>query len=214
MHYLLGTEVVAQINSVSNNGLIKLDAVSAIVNHDRQRTEIALPAGTIQIRGREGTPLVANRRDDKQSEIASRNAGMIALNGIRRASEIYTRPDGNLIINNGSIVAGNRKSGSDILAGILQGVSESLIDRAAERNKRAITELQSRPDIYQLNAGTPVEVYINHPVQLPSEFSQAVRNVQLPGAALTTEIHSRAKTLPARAELAELDQQNAIANDN
>lgn len=203
------TEVVTQVNSVSDNGLIKLDAVSAIVNHDRQRTEIALPAGTIQIRGREGSPLIADRHHDKQSEISSRNAEMVALNGIRRASEIYTRSDRNLIINNGSILTGNRRSGSDVLAGVLQGVSESLIDRAAERNERAISELQSRPDIYQLKAGTPVEVYINYPVQLPPEFSQAMRRTQLPNAALTTEIPSRAAILPP-----ELNQQNTIANDN
>lgn len=174
-----GTHVTAQVNSVSDNGLIKLDAISAVVSHNEQQTEIALPKGAIQIRGQSGEPLLAERRDDKRAKLAAKDTEMAALNAVQRVSGLYNRTDSDVIINNSNIVTSSRRSRPNVVAGVLQGVTESLLQQAAQRNERAIAELQKRPDLYYVKAGIPVEIYVSRAVQMPRELSQDLKQKPL-----------------------------------
>ncbi len=200
-----GTHVTAQVNSVSDNGLVKLDAISAVVSHNEQQTEIALPKGAIQIRGQSGEPLLAERRDDKRAKLAAKDTEIAALNAVQRVSGLYNRTDSDVIVNNSNIITSSRRSRPNVVAGVLQGVTESLLQQAAQRNERAIAELQKRPDLYYVKAGIPVEVYVSRAVQMPRELSQDLRQRPL----LPTDI----KRLRGIESEGELDLLNVVQDE-
>ena len=162
-----GGELVVQVEAVSDNGLVQLSATQAIWNDQGQSRELMLPQGVIQIRGQGGTPLQAEAYDDIGPGIAAMDAGQFALGSIRRASELYTRPNTRVETGSGSTVVTSENPAPNVLAGVLEGGTDAILDTITERNQRAIEELEQRPRIAYIEAGRPVQVFVNQSMQMP-----------------------------------------------
>lgn len=162
-----GGELVVQVEAVSDNGLVQLSATQAIWNDQGQARELVLPQGVIQIRGQGGTPLQAEAYDDIGPGIAAMDAGQFALGSIRRASELYTRPNTRVETGSGSTVVTTENPAPNVLAGVLEGGTDAILDTLTERNQRAIEELEQRPRIAYIEAGRPVQVFVNQSMQMP-----------------------------------------------
>ena len=162
-----GGELVVQVEAVSDNGLVQLSATQAIWNDQGQSRELVLPQGVIQIRGQGGTPLQAEAYDDIGPGIAAMDAGQFALGSIRRASELYTRPNTRVETGSGTTVVTTENPPPDVLAGVLEGGTDAILDTLTERNQRAIEELEQRPRIAYIEAGRPVQVFVNQSMQMP-----------------------------------------------
>lgn len=157
-----GTQLIAQVNSISESGLVKLQVVSALVDQSGQQAEMTLPPDAIRVRGKAGKPLIAQNYGDKGKAIASMDMGTFALGALNKASEIFIRPESSSIISSsGGIVASTQNPKPNLLAGILQGGSQALLDTIAQRNQQAIQAIAQQPNICFLPAGTLVEVYVN-----------------------------------------------------
>jgi hypothetical protein len=163
-----GGELVVRVDDVADNGLVQLSAIQALWQDQGYQRELTLPNGYIQIRGHQGTPLTADQYNDLGPEIAAMDAGQFALGAIRRASELYTRPNTRVETNSGSTVITEENPAPNVLAGVLEGGTDAILDTIADRNQQAIAELEQRPRIAYIEAGRPVQVFVNQTLQMPN----------------------------------------------
>ena len=87
------TEFLAEIGSLSEQGLLQMNVVKVISHNDGNPTERSLPNNAIILRGTQGKPLIANKYPGQSSSIASMDAGLFVLGGIAKAAELVNRPD-------------------------------------------------------------------------------------------------------------------------
>lgn len=170
-----GTHILTQVQSLSEAGLVRMVAVAALVEQGGQQVEVPLPQNAVVIQGKEGGALRAKKLDNKGPELARRDLMFFALGAVAKASELFTRPQESVSIFNaagGSIAQTNPEP--NILAGVLQGGSESLSEQLEERNDRAMDEIANRPNVSFLPAGTTVEVYASQTVTLDSALNESM----------------------------------------
>ena len=157
------TSLVAQVTSVADSGLVQLAVVSFI----QAGQEIPLSAEAIQLRGVEGTPLIAQKYDDPGMDIARMDATMAAIAGLSRAAGLVNRPKTSSVITSVGGSAITQDTGEpNLLAGILEGAFEQLSGQMAARNQAALDEILNRPVVWYLPTGTEVDVYVNQTVAL------------------------------------------------
>jgi hypothetical protein len=161
------TKLTVQIESVSQTGRVQLSATTAIWSQEGQTKEMTLPTGAIQIRGDRGRPLIAQQFEDKGKELAALDRGQFILSAIRGASGQLIQSNTRVQMGGGSTVVTQENQRPNALAGALQGGTDTLLTTIGERNKRAAEEIQQRPPIRYIAAGTPVQVFVNQSVQLP-----------------------------------------------
>ena len=162
-----GGELLVQVDAVSESGLVQLSAVQAVWEEPGRQRELQFPAGFVQIRGHEGAPLIADQYRDVGPEMAAMDAGQVAIGAVRRASELYNRTNTRVETGNGSTVVTESSSDPNLLAGLLEGGTDVLLDTLSERNQQAIEELAERPRIAYIEAGRPVQIFVNETVQMP-----------------------------------------------
>jgi hypothetical protein len=161
------TRLTVQVNGISQTGRVQLSAVTATWNQDSQTQEITLPPGAVQIRGDQGQPLIAQQFEDKGRELAALDRGQFVLSAVRGAAGQLTQPNTRVQTGNGSTIVTQENPRPNILAGAIQGGADTLLTTIAERNKRAAEEIQKRPPIRYIPAGTAVQVFVNRSIQLP-----------------------------------------------
>lgn len=156
------TQLLVELRSLSESGLVRLVAVAAVVQQDDQQYEIALPENSISIRGTEGKPLVAQKLSNKKREIGKRNATRFALGAIGRAAGLINRSRSESVVSNdGEFSRSTQNDDPDLLAGVLEGGTDAILDDIDKRNEEAIAAIEQRPDVLFLKAGTKVEVFVN-----------------------------------------------------
>jgi Bacterial conjugation TrbI-like protein len=161
------TKLTVQVDGVSQTGRVQLSATTAIWSQEGQTKEMTLPTGAIQIRGDRGRPLIAQQFEDKGKELAALDRGQFILSAIRGASGQLTQSNTRVQTGGGSTVVTQENQRPNVLAGALQSGTDTLLTTIGERNKRAAEEIQQRPPIRYIAAGTPVQVFVNQSVQLP-----------------------------------------------
>lgn len=87
------TEFLAEIGSLSEQGLLQMNVVKFISQNNGNRTEQSLPNNAIILRGTQGKPLIAHKYPNSSSSIASMDAGLFVLGGIGKAAELINLPD-------------------------------------------------------------------------------------------------------------------------
>jgi Bacterial conjugation TrbI-like protein len=160
------TKLTVQIESVSQSGRVQLSALTATWKHEGQTKEMTLPTGAIQIRGDRGRPLMAQQFEDEGKELAALDRGQFILSAVRGASRQLIQSNTRVQTGGGTVVTQENQR-PNVLAGALQGGTDTLLTTIGERNKRAEEEIQQRPPIRYIAAGTPVQVFVNQSVQLP-----------------------------------------------
>jgi Bacterial conjugation TrbI-like protein len=161
------TKLTVQVEGVSQTGRVQLSATTATWNQEGQTKEMTLPTGAIQIRGDQGRPLMAQQFEDKGKELAALDRGQFVLSAIRGASGQLIQSNTRVQTGGGSTVVTQENQRPNVLAGALQGGTDTLLTTIGERNKRAAEEIQQRLPIRYIAAGTPVQVFVNQSVQLP-----------------------------------------------
>ncbi|MGG6242619.1 hypothetical protein C7293_10995 [filamentous cyanobacterium CCT1] len=155
--------LVVQVTSVADSGLVQLAVVSFI----QAGQEIPLSAGSVQLRGVAGTPLIAQKYDDPGMDIARMDATMAAMAGLSRAAGLVNRPKTASVITSVGSSAITQDTGEpNLLAGILEGAFEQLSGQMEARNQAALDEILNRPVVWYLPTGTEVDVYVNQTVAL------------------------------------------------
>jgi hypothetical protein len=160
------TQLMVQVEEVTAGGHVNLSAMTAAWQEQGRTKEITLPTGAIQVRGQDGKPLMAQQFRDKGKEIAALDVGQFVLGAIRGSAGLYTRSNTQVQSNNGTTVVTQENPPPNILAGALEGGTSAILDTISERNQRAVEEIQNRPPIHFIKAGSPVQVFVNQSMQL------------------------------------------------
>lgn len=161
------TELLAEIRSLSEQGLLQLTVKKIVLSVNNNPTEITLPTNAITVRAIEGKPLIASQFPNQVSSITSMDAGLFILGGLGKAAELFNRTESQVVTTSqaGSIVSNNNPQ-RNILAGVMEGGMNSVVPQIAQRNQQAIAQMMQRTNIWFLPAGTEVEVYVNQLLQL------------------------------------------------
>jgi len=161
------SDLTIEVEPVGDDRLVEISAVSATWQEGNNQQEILLPDAVVQIRGADGHPLIAQGYGDPGGEIAALDASEVALGAVRRASELYTRPNTRVQTNDNSTVVTEENPDPNVLAGALEGGTDVLLDILSERNQQARDAIAQRPQVLYLEENTPVQVFVNASMQLP-----------------------------------------------
>jgi hypothetical protein len=159
------TELLTQVISISEQGLVQLKIVKVILQNNGNLTERDVPENALLIRASRGRPLVAQQYPNRSSSIASMDAGLFVLGGIAKAAELYNRTDSQVTVNGGSTVVTNDSNRRNILAGVVEGGLTSLVPQISQRNQQAIAQMMQQTNVWLLSAGSEVEIYVNQSMQ-------------------------------------------------
>ncbi len=160
------TRLTVQLSNISQSGQVRLSAIAATWIQDGVTRSIQLPSDAIQIRAEDGKPLVANDLEDKGKEIAALDTGQFILGALQQASGQFTQPNTQVQAGNGTTIVTQTNPRPNLIANVLKGGSDSLLNSVSERNRRAVEEIQNRPVTRIIKAGQPVRVFVNQAVQI------------------------------------------------
>jgi hypothetical protein len=160
------TELLTQMSSVSEQGLVQLDVVKVILTDQGKLIERDLPRNALMIRASQGKPLMAKRFPDRGSSIASMDLGLFVLGGLGKAAELINRSESQVVTTSGSsTIVSNTNPQRNILAGALEGGMNTVVPQIAQRNQQAISQMTQQTNIWFLPAGTAVDIYVNQAMQ-------------------------------------------------
>ncbi|MBC8121485.1 MAG: hypothetical protein H7Y22_06565 [Gemmatimonadaceae bacterium] len=154
-----GTRILAVVQDISANGVVTMQAVALRVD-DRE-----VPLQGVSIRAVGGLPLMASR-NDKGQEFSTLDSGQALLKGAERGFDTFNRPTS---LNQIFTPGGSNFSasyGRDPLAALGAGVFGELAETVRERNRQAVRQIQSRPDLWYLPGGTAVELLFGREISL------------------------------------------------
>lgn len=162
------TQLQVRVDDVSSTGRVRLSAIAAMWMQNGSMQSIKLPSNVIQIRAKDGNSLIVPASEDKGKEIAALDAGQFFLGAVREASGQFTRSDTQIQAGNGTTIVTQANQRPNLLAGVLKGGTDAILDSISERNRRTTEEIQSRPVTRIIEAGQPVQVFINQTLQFSS----------------------------------------------
>lgn len=154
-----GTRILAVVQDISANGIVTMQAVALRVD-DRE-----VPLQGVSIRAVGGLPLMASR-NDKGQEFSTLDSGQALLKGAERGFDTFNRPTS---LNQVFTPGGSNFSasyGRDPLAALGAGIFGELAETVRERNRQAVRQIQSRPDLWYLPGGTAVELLFGREIRL------------------------------------------------
>lgn len=162
----LGSQVVAQINNVTEGGLVELQATQVVIDGK----EYILPQSAIAIRGNKGKPLIASRSNSKTGEIARRDIETFAVGSLAKVGKVLNQPKEQQISTSSGFGGTNsfssiRRNRENIFGAVLEGGFEPLTQQILKRNQQALQELRKQEDVWYVKAGTNVQVFVNESFQ-------------------------------------------------
>lgn len=160
------TELLGEIRSISEQGLLQLNLVKIISEENGELIERTLPKNAIVLRAPQGRPLIANQYPNQAASIAGMDTGLFILGGIGKAAELFNRAETEVSIEGGNTVVTNTNNRRNIPAGILEGGLRSIVPQISQRNQQAISQMMQRTNIWFIPAGQEVEIYVNRTVKL------------------------------------------------
>ena len=163
-----GSQLLVQVDHATDEGLVNLSVAEVIWTEGYHQHEVVLPEQALQIRAEDGTPIMAEPLADDGADMAARDMEQVLLGAVRRTAELYTRSATRVQTSSGSTVITENNPAPNILAGALEGGTDAILDTIAERNQQAREALQNHPDVRVVEAGRPVQVFVNQSVQLPN----------------------------------------------
>lgn len=160
------TELLAEITSISEQGLLQLNVVKVISEDNGELIERSLPSNALMVRAPQGKPLVADKYPNQGSSIAGMDLGLFVLGGIGKGAELYNRTESRVTIGDGSTVVTNSNNRRNIPAGVLEGGLNSVVPQISQRNQQAIARMMQQTNVWFIPAGKEVEIYVNRTMQL------------------------------------------------
>jgi hypothetical protein len=162
-----GSQIFTKINSISENGLMRLEIEKIMVRENGEIVEKSVPQNALMIRGKKGKPLIAKQYGGNRSSIVRRDATSFLAGGIGKAAELINRTESEVVTGeNGTVAVTNVNRDPSLAAGILEGGTKTVVPQISRRNQRAISRMSRKTDIWYLPEGKTVEVFVNQETQL------------------------------------------------
>ncbi|MDP5338949.1 MAG: hypothetical protein NWQ28_10300, partial [Nodularia sp. (in: cyanobacteria)] len=155
----VNTELLAEISSISEQGLLRLNVVKVISEDNGELREKSLPSNAMMVRAPQGKPLVADKYPNQGTSIAGMDLGLFVLGGIGKGAELFNRTESRVTVGDGSTVVTNSNNRRNIPAGILEGGLNSVVPQISQRNQQAIARMMQQTNVWFMPAGKEVEIY-------------------------------------------------------
>lgn len=163
-----GSTVVFAIQSVQS-GIVSSRAVAVI--SDGQEYPVAGEA--LQIRTRNGSPIIAQLKDNYGSEIAKRDGVTFVMGALSQAGELANRATSTSTYSGlGGVSSSSTYNQPNYVGAILEGGFGPLAEQWQQRNQQAISEMKNLSRLWWLDAGLPVQVWVTRSVELGGLHAQ------------------------------------------
>lgn len=162
-----GTILVVRTHSVGRGNNLVSASVIAILYRDRagQIRQQTLPPDSLQIRGQDNQPLVAQRLNDVGPDIARQDLLIGLLSSLGRVGGIINQPrtQSSTVTSGGgfnqSVITTSAEP--QIWAAALEGFFNPIAERMSRRSDQNMQELLQRPNVQFVSEGTEVSVVVN-----------------------------------------------------
>jgi hypothetical protein len=162
-----GTEMIVQIETLSESGAISLKPVAIVLPGDSEITAIDIPADAISILAVEGGYPVARAEDSSERQLRNIDRQQAMLGAMSGAGEFLTRPESetSVVGIGGSSFSRDYGSGS-IFGSILSGAANQLLQSRSNRLEEEADQLADRPTIWSIEQGRQLQLFITQEIQL------------------------------------------------
>ncbi|NBD31707.1 MAG: hypothetical protein GVY17_01705 [Cyanobacteria bacterium] len=157
---MLVTDISAKADA---NHLIRQSVVAIIYEHRGKMHQLEIPEGLLLVRGQGNLPLIAQGMNDPGGDIAKQDTLIGLISAVGRVGEVLNDPSEEIVIDDGDDlrVEQTTRNEPDLVGAALEGFFKPLVDRLESRSQQGVQELLERPNIYFVEAGTPVSVFVN-----------------------------------------------------
>jgi hypothetical protein len=155
-----GTQMVTQVNTISDSGLVELSVIAVVIPTASGNQVVSIPAGAVLIQGEQGNPLMAEEYNHDAGQIQSLDAGVALMGALGKVGEILNRPTSQT--STGSMFYSSSTTTNpppNILGAVLEGGFDALHDQVSDRQQQEIEAILSRPNVWYIPAGQPVQVF-------------------------------------------------------
>jgi hypothetical protein len=161
-----GSQIIAQVANIQKSGLVELQATQVVIDGK----EYLFPPGAISVRGNSGQPLIASMFGDKGGEIAARDAETFVVGSLAKIGKVLNQPKEEQVSTSSGFggtttFSSTRRGDANILGAVLEGGFEPLTQQIQRRNQQALSEIQQREEVWYVDAGTNVQVFVNQSFQ-------------------------------------------------
>lgn len=148
------TKIQAQI-TVASNGMLRIgDAKIAIGGEER-----SISLGNLMLVGTNNQPLVAELKQFNNDEINRRDMQTALIGGLQGLGKILTQSNSQTQITTSGTAISTTTSNPNVLGGVLDGASSTLVQQWAQRNQAQIQRLENNARVWFLPAGSRVSIY-------------------------------------------------------
>ncbi|MBW4582041.1 MAG: hypothetical protein KME42_20955 [Tildeniella nuda ZEHNDER 1965/U140] len=162
-----GTVLVVRTSTVEQGNHLVSASVIAIVYRDRtgQIRQQALPPDSLQIRGQDNRPLIAQKLNDVGPEIARQDVLTGLLSSLGRVGSIVNQPrtQSSAVISGGSLNQSVSTTSAEpqLWAAAVEGFFNPIMERMSSRSEQTRQELLQRSNVVFIPEGTEVSVVVN-----------------------------------------------------
>ena len=148
------TKIQAQI-TVASNGMLRIgDAKIAIGGEER-----SIFLGNLMLVGTNNQPLVAELKQFNNDEINRRDMQTALIGGLQGLGKILTQSNSQTQITTSGTAISTTTSNPNVLGGVLDGASSTLVQQWAQRNQAQIQRLENNARVWFLPSGSKVSLY-------------------------------------------------------
>lgn len=158
-----GTTFIAEVSNVNPDNNLVIASAVAVLYRDQSGTvqQQALPPGAVLIRGKQGSPLIAENLHNPGGAIAGQDLLVAALSSLGRIGEIINQPQTQTVTSGLGYSQTSTRSDPEIWAAALEGAFGTTAERLSDRSDQMIEEMLSRPNVIVLTPESDVSVVVN-----------------------------------------------------
>ena len=158
----VGSNLIVEVENIASNGLAAIDVVAVSYTNSRQEfRQQPIPAGSLLVRGAKHQPLIAKSLGDSGGTVLGQDVLLGLLGAGSRGFEVINEPNERTVVSDDGFFRSSTRSDRSLINGALEGAFTTTKERLEARSEGIIEAELSRTKIYQIEAGTPVSIYVN-----------------------------------------------------
>lgn len=155
-------QMIAKVDTVSDSGLVQLSVQAVIVPTASGNQLVNIPIGVISIQGDGGNPLLAENYHNNGGRLGQLNTQVAIIGALGKIGELLNRPSDTNTVSSPYISSTSVSNGqTNIIGGLLEGGFGALQQQVTQRDQEEIEDILSRPNVWYVPAGQPLQVFIN-----------------------------------------------------
>lgn len=158
----VGTQLVAQVDTISDSGLVELSIQSVIEPSANGNRLVSVPPGALMIQGDRGRPLMAENYHNNGGRINQLNTQVGIIGALGKLGELLNRPSNTSTVSSPYLSSTSTSNNStNILGGLLEGGFGSLQEQMTQQDQQEIKDILDRPNVWYVPEGASIQIFAN-----------------------------------------------------